>query len=89
MDFTNDMFIRTTQHDHKAAVQALWRQLEDAGYIYLGAYEGWYSVRDEAYYTESELVDVAAAAAAAPPKPPKQQKKPKAPKASKAEQQQA
>jgi methionyl-tRNA synthetase len=31
--------------------------LEEKGEIYLGAYEGWYSVRDEAYYTESELVD--------------------------------
>lgn len=57
MEFTNDKFIRTTQADHKAAVQALWKQLEAAGHIYLGAYEGWYSVRDEAYYTESELVD--------------------------------
>ena len=57
MEFTNDMFIRTTQPDHKAAVQALWKQLEAAGHIYLGTYEGWYSVRDEAYYTESELVD--------------------------------
>ncbi len=57
MEFTNDMFIRTTQDSHKAAVQALWKKLEAEGHIYLGAYEGWYSVRDEAYYTESELVD--------------------------------
>ena len=39
------------------AVVELWRMLEEKGHIYLGAYEGWYSVRDEAYYTESELVD--------------------------------
>lgn len=57
MEFTNDMFIRTTQDFHKAAVQSLWKKLEANGDIYLGAYEGWYSVRDEAYYTESELVD--------------------------------
>lgn len=57
MSFTNDMFIRTTQDFHKAAVQSLWKTLEANGNIYLGAYEGWYSVRDEAYYTESELVD--------------------------------
>eukprot|EP00638_Chattonella_subsalsa_P000698 CAMPEP_0117761656 /NCGR_PEP_ID=MMETSP0947-20121206/17419_1 /TAXON_ID=44440 /ORGANISM="Chattonella subsalsa, Strain CCMP2191" /LENGTH=518 /DNA_ID=CAMNT_0005582707 /DNA_START=279 /DNA_END=1835 /DNA_ORIENTATION=- len=57
MDFTPDRFIRTTEADHKAAVQALWKKLVEDGHIYLGAYEGWYSVRDEAYYTESELVD--------------------------------
>lgn len=57
MEFTNDMFIRTTQDFHKGAVQSLWKTLEANGDIYLGAYEGWYSVRDEAYYTESELVD--------------------------------
>jgi len=57
MDFSADRFIRTTEPEHKAAVQALWNKLVAEGQIYLGAYEGWYSVRDEAYYTESELVD--------------------------------
>ena len=57
MGFSHDMFIRTTGAAHKAAVQALWERLQAEGHIYLGAYEGWYSVRDEAYYTESELVD--------------------------------
>jgi len=56
-DFTCDEFIRTTEPRHYEAVQALWRSLVDAGDIYLGAYEGWYSVRDECFYTEEELVD--------------------------------
>ena len=50
-------FIRTTEPAHAVAVDALWKKLEDAGQIYLGAYEGWYCVRDECYYTEGELVD--------------------------------
>ena len=56
-DFSADEFIRTTEPRHKDAAQALWRKLLDAGDIYLGAYEGWYSVRDECFYTEDELVD--------------------------------
>jgi len=51
------MFIRTTDKNHKEAVQHLWKTLVDNGAIYLGSYEGWYSVRDECYYTESEIVD--------------------------------
>ena len=54
---SHDDFIRTTEERHKVGVQELWRRLVDKGYIYLGAYEGWYSVRDEAFYTEAELVD--------------------------------
>jgi len=52
---TNDDFIRTTEERHKKAAQALWSRLEEKGAITLGAYAGWYSVRDEAYYTETEL----------------------------------
>lgn len=52
-----DQFIRTTDASHKKAAQALWLKLLVAGDIYLDAYEGWYSVRDEAFYTEAELVD--------------------------------
>lgn len=37
--------------------QHLWETLVEKGYIYLGSYEGWYSVRDECYYNESELID--------------------------------
>jgi len=57
LSISNDMFIRTTNEDHKKAVQHFWEDLVDKGAIYLGSYEGWYSVRDECYYTESELVD--------------------------------
>jgi methionyl-tRNA synthetase len=57
MNISNDMFIRTTDDKHKKAVQHLWQKLVDNGAIYLGSYEGWYSVRDECYYNESELVD--------------------------------
>ena len=53
---TNDDFIRTTEERHKIACQALWTKLIEKGEIYLGAYEGWYSVRDEAFYAEDELV---------------------------------
>ncbi|MBB3972348.1 methionine--tRNA ligase [Hansschlegelia beijingensis] len=49
-----DRFIRTTDADHYAASQELWRRMTEAGDIYLGKYEGWYSVRDEAYFDESE-----------------------------------
>ena len=51
-----DRFIRTTDDDHKVLVQALWQRMAANGDLYLGRYEGWYSVRDEAYYDEGELV---------------------------------
>ena len=55
MNYSHDDFIRTTEERHKWACQDLWRRLEERDQIYLGAYAGWYAVRDEAYYTESEL----------------------------------
>ncbi len=55
LNFSNDDFIRTTEERHKLACQALWKKLLDNGEIYLGGYSGWYAVRDEAFYTESEL----------------------------------
>jgi methionyl-tRNA synthetase len=57
MQITHDDFIRTTEVRHKAGVQALWRELVRRDQIYLGSYAGWYSVRDESFYAESELVD--------------------------------
>jgi methionyl-tRNA synthetase len=57
LGITYDDFIRTTDARHKAVVQDLWRAMEANGDIYLGKYEGWYSVGDEAYFTEDELVD--------------------------------
>ena len=50
-----DVFLRTTEDRHHGASQALWQRMEAAGDLYLDRYEGWYSVRDEAYYDESEL----------------------------------
>ncbi len=52
---TNDDFIRTTEDRHKAACQELWKRIEKNGHIRLDKYAGWYAVRDEAYYDESEL----------------------------------
>jgi len=55
MNFSNDDFIRTTEPRHVRACQALWRQLEAAGQVYLGSYAGWYAVADEAFYDEGDL----------------------------------
>ncbi len=52
-----DDFIRTTESRHHRAATALWDRLEQIGAIYLDHYEGWYAIRDEAYYDESELTD--------------------------------
>ena len=56
LDCEIDDFIRTTEHRHRIAAQALWNKLYKNGQIYLSNYEGWYSVRDEAFYTENELI---------------------------------
>jgi methionyl-tRNA synthetase len=56
MNISFDDFIRTTEPRHKAACTALWRKLQESGAIYLGAYEGFYAVRDEAFYDEDELI---------------------------------
>lgn len=55
LNFSNDDFIRTTEDRHIKACQHLWKILEERGEIYLDKYSGWYAVRDEAYYDESEL----------------------------------
>ena len=55
LNISHDRFIRTTEPAHYAASQALWQAMEANGDIYLGRYEGWYSVRDEAFYDEKEL----------------------------------
>ena len=57
MEISNNDFIRTTEERQKRAVQDLWQKLVSAGDIYLGGYSGWYAVRDEAFYAESELFD--------------------------------
>jgi methionyl-tRNA synthetase len=55
MGVSNDDWIRTTEQRHKVSCAELWRRIDRAGDIYLGHYEGWYAVRDEAYYDEEEL----------------------------------
>ena len=57
MNFSNDDFIRTTEARHRAACRKLWSILLERGHITLGSYAGWYAVRDEAFYTETEIVD--------------------------------
>lgn len=57
MDISYDDFIRTTQDRHKDVVEKIFAQLVEQGDIYLDEYEGWYSVPDETYYTELQLVD--------------------------------
>ncbi len=56
MGISNDAFIRTTEERHRRACTALWEKLVSTGDIYLGEYEGWYALRDEAFYTEDELL---------------------------------
>ncbi len=56
MGISNDAFIRTTEERHRRACTALWEKLVATGDIYLGEYEGWYALRDEAFYTEGELL---------------------------------
>ncbi|WP_404339229.1 methionine--tRNA ligase [Sphingomonas sp. MMS12-HWE2-04] len=57
LDISYDRFIRTSEPAHYAASQAIWQAMADAGDLYLDRYEGWYSVRDEAFYEEKELTD--------------------------------
>ena len=58
LDISYDKFIRTTDTSHKETVQRIFQQLLDQGDIYLGEYEGWYSVSDEEYFTETQLAEV-------------------------------
>jgi methionyl-tRNA synthetase len=56
LNISYDVFQRTTDEAHYKASQAIWQAMEANGDLYLDRYEGWYSVRDEAFYDESELV---------------------------------
>jgi len=55
LECSNDAFIRTREERHHLSSAEIWRRMEANGDIYLSTYAGWYSVRDEAYYDESEL----------------------------------
>ena len=57
LNISYDRFIRTSEPDHHRASQAIWQAMEANGDLYLGRYEGWYSVRDEAFYDEKELIE--------------------------------
>ncbi|MCE5531791.1 methionine--tRNA ligase [Staphylococcus pseudintermedius] len=57
LDISNDDFIRTTERRHTDVVEKIFEKLLSKGDIYLGEYEGWYSVPDETFYTETQLVD--------------------------------
>lgn len=57
LNISYDRFIRTTEEPHHRASQALWQAMADNGDLYLDRYEGWYSIRDEAFYDEKELIE--------------------------------
>jgi len=58
LNISFDRFIRTTDADHHQASKDIWRRMEVAEDIYLDAYSGWYSVRDERFFVESETAVV-------------------------------
>lgn len=58
LDISNDKFIRTTDSVHKKVVADIFERFLEQGDIYLDEYEGWYSIPDETFYTETQLVDV-------------------------------
>jgi methionyl-tRNA synthetase len=58
LNVSYDRFILTSESNHYRASQSIWKAMEERGDLYLGRYEGWYSVRDEAYYDEGELTQV-------------------------------
>ena len=55
LNLTNTDFIRTTEERHKLSVQSIWKELQKNDDIYLSKYSGWYSVSDEAFYTDDEI----------------------------------
>ncbi|MGH6706661.1 MAG: methionine--tRNA ligase [Sphingomicrobium sp.] len=57
LNISYDAFVRTSEPRHYEASAAIWKAMEAAGDLYLDRYEGWYSVRDEAFYDESELIE--------------------------------
>ncbi len=57
LNLSNNDFIRTTEKRHFVSVQNLWNILENKKEIYLSKYSGWYSVSDEAFYSDDEIID--------------------------------
>ena len=56
LNLSNDDFIRTTEKRHIDGAKSLWNKLKDNGDIYLDTYKGWYSVSDETFYNEKDLI---------------------------------
>ena len=57
LNLSNDDFIRTTEKRHLLAAQSLWSKLYENKHIYLDKYAGWYALRDEAFYSEKEIIN--------------------------------
>ena len=58
LNLSNNDFIRTTEKRHFTSVEHLWKILEKKNEIYLSKYSGWYSVSDEAFYSDEEIEDI-------------------------------
>tara|TARA_B100000963_G_scaffold361443_1_gene396903 strand:+ start:4183 stop:5682 length:1500 start_codon:yes stop_codon:yes gene_type:complete len=58
LNLSNNDFIRTTESRHKKSVIEFWKLLDKNDQIYLSKYAGWYSISDEAYYSEDEIEDI-------------------------------
>ena len=58
LNLSNTDFIRTTEERHKKSVQYIWNQLKKNDDIYLSKYSGWYSVSDEAFYSDNEIEEI-------------------------------
>ena len=58
LNLSNNDFIRTTENRHKKSVINLWNILEKKNEIYLSKYSGWYSVSDEAFYSDDEIDEI-------------------------------
>jgi len=56
LNLSNSDFIRTTEDRHYKSVKEIWQRLQKSGDIYLSKYSGWYSISDEAYYDEDEII---------------------------------
>lgn len=56
LDISYDDFVRTTEDRQTRTVQKFWNDLYEKGYLYKSAYEGWYCVHEETYYSENDLL---------------------------------
>ena len=57
LNISNDDFIRTTEPRHIRAAQAIWRRVQERGYLDKAAYEGWYCTVDELFVPETQLLE--------------------------------